>query len=100
MADFQIYNIRGTLNFLPSVLNVPAINSLSQQSRYQLINDKFGGGRLGGGNVGGGGTSTYGGGNKVVNPNCDPRFKANTILTGKIKNRKMIKIIEKEKILT
>ena len=65
-----------------------------------MNNDDRGRGHVGGGSGGGGGTSTYGSGNKVVNPNCDPRFKANTILPGKIKNMKMIKIIEKAKILT
>ena len=67
IADFRTHNMKGTLNFLPSVLNIPAINTMSQRSRYQLINDNRGGGCLGGGGGGGGSTtpSTNGGGSKV-----------------------------------
>lgn len=102
LTGFRIYNMRGTLHFLPSVSNVLAINSLSQCSHYQMINDDrgSGGGGGGGGSSGGGGASTHGGGNKVINPNCDPKFKADTVLAGKIRGTKMIKIIEKAKILT
>ena len=32
--------------------------------------------------------------------NCDPRFKANTVLGNKIKTMKMLKIIEKAKIIS
>ena len=95
IADFQTYNMRGTLNFLPSVLNVLAINSLSQRFHYQLINNKRSSGCLFGGGGKSNTTSTNRGGNKVQNPHWDPRFKANTILAGKIKNMKMTKIIEK-----
>ena len=67
-----------------------------------MINeDKDGGaGGGGGGSRGGGGASTHGGGTKVINPTCDARFKADTVLAGKIKSMKMAKIIEKAIILT
>ena len=99
VGDVCTYNMRGTLNFLPSGLNVPAINTLSQRSYYQLIKDNHGGSWFGGG---GGITtiSTNGGGSKVQNPNCYHRFNASTIFAGKIKNIRMIKIIERANIIS
>lgn len=52
------------------------MNLLSQRSRYQLIADDRDGGHLGGS---GGGTVGGGGGTRVLNSNCDLRFKLNNV---------------------
>ena len=81
----------GTLNWLPSLKNVPCINGLSQ--RWQYVKILSGGGDGGGGIPGGGGKFKLG--TKVKNPNWDPRFKPTTALDAKIKKMTMKKIMEK-----
>ena len=76
--------------WLPSVDRVPCIDALSQRSHYVKVNESGGGGGGGGGNPCGGQ-----GGNRVTNPNWDPRFKPTTALGLKIKKTKMKVIMDK-----
>ena len=77
--------------WLPSVDRVPCIDALSQRSHYVRVNEGGGGGGGGGGGPSGGPAQ----GNRVDNPNWDPRFKPTTALGLKIKKMKMKVIMDK-----
>ena len=88
LKDLHMWKMDGSVYLLPAVDQVPCIDALSQRSHYVRANE-------GGGGGGGGPSGGPAQGNRVDNPNWDPRFKLTTALGLKIKKMKMKVIMGK-----